>query len=326
MDTDFDNEIKELDSDLNRLSNAAIIEREIFLKDCTETFKSYMIPCQKNGNTFTDSLISLSSSFEKLDFSSNLNFNISLGNEGIIEYTQIYLNSNKRDNDSCKELTLVFDNAKNIIKQNVEENKLYSCNFNVLKFFSINETLHSQLLFKLLNPNSEHGQGKLFLKEFLRLLDVAEPDNGVWKITAETGKIDLLLRRDHPCSIIIIENKSNGAVDQPNQLYRYWYQEIYLTTKEVDPAYYEKKINNFKIIYLPPTFFKYPEDHSISKPQDEAWLKLAKLPDKIPLKYEIRTYNEFIIQWITECIKILPESNHRMIEYLNQYIDICYNL
>jgi hypothetical protein len=187
--------------------------------------------------------------------------------------------------------------------------------------------LHSQLIFSLLNPNSEHGQDKLFLKEFLLLLDIDEPDKGEWKITAETGRIDILLKRVSPEeNVIIVENKSNGAVDQPNQLYRYWYQEIYLKTKEVDSSFYEKNKNKYKIIYLPPNFFKYPGINSISKPQDEDWSKLKELPDKMPIDYEIRTFNVFVIQWLHKCLERIPKSNHRMIEYLNQYIEICHNL
>lgn len=57
-------------------------------------------------------------------------------------------------------------------------------------------------------------------------------DNENWTVTAEKGRVDILLKRTHPHSVIIIENKSNYANDQENQLYRYWHQEIYKTIQE----------------------------------------------------------------------------------------------
>jgi len=75
-------------------------------------------------------------------------------------------------------------------------------------------------------------------------IGIKEPYKGTWKVTAEEGKIDLLLKRYSPFSIVVIENKSNWACDQQNQLYRYWYNEIYKITKEVDEIFYE---NNQKM-------------------------------------------------------------------------------
>lgn len=42
--------------------------------------------------------------------------------------------------------------------------------------------------------------------------------NEEWIITAEEGRVDVLLRRQNPLGAVIIENKSNWAGDQPNQL------------------------------------------------------------------------------------------------------------
>lgn len=115
-----------------------------------------------------------------------------------------------------------------------ERNRLESSHLNVFQFFSPGETTHSRLLAYFLDPRAQHGQGTLFLAEFLRLLGISEPDSSTahdWAVTAEIGRVDVLIRRVHPHTVVVIENKSNYAVDQPNQLYRYWHQEIWAWLK-----------------------------------------------------------------------------------------------
>ncbi|MFN8238945.1 MAG: PD-(D/E)XK nuclease family protein [Chitinophagales bacterium] len=212
-------------------------------------------------------------------------------------------------------------------------NKDTSFLFNPLKeYFNINETLHSYMLADLLNPNSNHGQGKLFLNAFLKKLDVLDPEKGNWTITAEKGRIDILLKRDNPHSVIIIENKSNNAVDQNHQLYRYWYQEIYLPNNDEEfakPAIYEKIdiSSRYKILYLPPDHTKNPQDYSLTKPE---YLTDSILPNRIPINYEKKPFNDFICNWLKECIYTIVDENeklqipinHRLKEYLEQYIEL----
>lgn len=216
------------------------------------------------------------------------------------------------------EFTKVYNRAK-------EENKKYSIFFNPLKYFKINETLHSQMLADLLNPNSTHGQGRLFLNLFLKKLEIINPESGNWKITAEIGRIDVLLVRERdPHSVIVIENKSNNAVDQNNQLYRYWYQEIYVPNKNIAFAKketYEDAIikSRYKIIYLPPDDSKMPQEFSLKKPD---YLTDSILPDEIPIKYEHRTFKKFICEWLGESIEKIEPENYRLKIYLNQYIEL----
>ena len=106
-------------------------------------------------------------------------------------------------------------------------------NFNVFHLFKekfgfyIQETMHSRLLKFLLDAKETHGQGGLFLLKFLEILGIQSPETGTWQVTAEVGRIDVLIERKEPQSIIVIENKSNWAPDQSNQLYRYWHQAIF---------------------------------------------------------------------------------------------------
>ena len=95
----------------------------------------------------------------------------------------------------------------------------------------INEDTHSAILADLLNPNGSHRQGAIFLKHFLNLelLGLADSfDYGELegfhverKARRKDGEIDVLLeKKDDAC--IIIENKIHDAVDQDNQLNKYY--------------------------------------------------------------------------------------------------------
>jgi len=229
------------------------------------------------------------------------------------------INKQIRDKQSnaLQSISLQLPRIHQIKLENIQQNKLTSCNFNILHYFSISETKHSYLLAMLLSP-TKHGQNSLFLIEFLKELKIDSPEKGNWTITAEEGRIDVLIKRIEPLSIIIIENKSNWAIDQPNQLYRYWYQEIFLKTKETARDYYERNKNQFKIIYCSPNEYKNPNPQSLQKPS--SW---KDLPETVPMEIELQPFNIFISSWLKRCIEIIPESNHRMREFLQQYNEIC---
>jgi hypothetical protein len=213
-----------------------------------------------------------------------------------------------------------------------EQHRKDGHNFNIFELlrnefdFRIQETMHSKLIKFLLDSNGSHGQGKRFLIEFLKQLNAYLPEEGVWHITAEEGKIDVLLQRNEPESIIIIENKSNWACDQPNQLYRYWYNAIYLKTKEKTNEFYAQNKDRYQIIYLPPNNYKTYEEQSVRKPQDDLYNSYIGLPDKVPVEVKILTFDSHIQDWLEMCKRILPETNHRIKEYITQYQILCKTL
>lgn len=202
-----------------------------------------------------------------------------------------------------------------------EKNKTHSVLFNPLTFFSIGETMHSFLLANLIDPNAEHGQGNLFLKSFLKLLKIEVFENDNWIVTAETGRIDILLRRQYPHTVVVIENKSNYAIDQEHQLYRYWFQEIYLPNlKKFGDKTIDKTSNNsnYQIIYLTPADWKLPSDNSMKRPNGYD----TTLPETIPIEPKVWLFNKQIIQWLNDVIPQLHQDNHRLREYLKQYIEL----
>lgn len=203
-------------------------------------------------------------------------------------------------------------------------------NFNVFDLleeefnFRIYETMHSKLLKFFLDTRASHGQGKIFLIEFLQLLGITQPGEGIWHVTAEQGKVDILLQRSEPESVIIIENKSNWANDQPNQLYRYWYNAIYSKTKNSNKEFYSQNSDRYKIVYLAPTDGKKLELHSITKPKNN--MIYFGLPDLIPMDICTHTFNHFVQNWLINCKDKLPPTNYRIREYITQYQMLCNKL
>jgi hypothetical protein len=206
-------------------------------------------------------------------------------------------------------------------KEIKEKNKTHSILFNPLSYFPIGETMHSFLLAKLLNPNGEHGQGNLFLTYFMKKLDIEVFEHDTWTVTAETERIDILLKRQHPHTVVVIENKSNYAVDQENQLYRYWYEQIYWPNHSAwGDKTLEHTTNNkhYQIIYLTPADWKIPTQNSLKKPDGTNDF----LPDEIPIEPKIWLFKKHIVEWLTDSIQQLHEDNHRLREYIKQYIEL----
>jgi hypothetical protein len=233
-------------------------------------------------------------------------------------YTTRYSLEISKTISAGSEIASKFEDIVNELK---EHNRLTSRNFNVIGLFSPGETMHSYLIAYLLDPLEEHGQGSLFLNIFLDKLGIENPNKGKnWVVTAETGRIDILLKRTHPHSVVVIENKSNFAVDQPNQLYRYWYQEIYTPLKN-QPGGTEKILNpppqSYRIVYLSPEHWKRPSTQSLQKPDgwDEA------LPPAVPMIPEEHQFRYFIVDWLKACLDSLPQENRRMKEFVTQYME-----
>ncbi len=221
-----------------------------------------------------------------------------------------------------------IDNFVHMIKKVNEERENDIKNGKYVNVFSlwndisgITEPIHSRILQFFLSTNPMHGQGKLFLLLFLKRLGIDAYEKDEWITTAEIGRVDVLLKRFHPHSVVIIENKSNWAGDQPNQLYRYWFQNIHRNENDCYPSYYEKH-SEYKIVYLVPNEYKSLSDFSLKKPLDYP----ENLPDILPIKPIIFSFNKEIYDWLTECAMSLPSENTPLFNMISQYKEYCKNL
>lgn len=265
---------------------------------------------------------------------------LQFANETITDYREIIQDQSKVFTSSVSEITQtilnkqteielkfitnaidIVDSTKKIYDQSIIRNKDISCDFNMLSLFNIGETQHSYLIAHFLNPNAEHGQKHLFLNVFLDLLKIERfSDNENWIVTAEKGRIDVLLKRVHPHSVVVIENKSNYANDQNHQLYRYWHQEIYKTISERHlPKDYilNPPERYYQLLYLSPEHWKIPSTNTLTKPTE--WEN--DLPKEVPLKAKHLLFSDFVCQWLKMSLELLPKDNYRIREYVKQYIE-----
>lgn len=216
------------------------------------------------------------------------------------------------------------------LEDNFNRKKIEGIEFNsfnlIHSVFGISETKHTKLLAFFLDPEESHGQGKLFLNKFLEKIDGLQLNHPIdqykWRVTTEDRNADIVIKA---ISIIgsekisiVIENKSNEAVDQHNQLYRYWYEHIYgFFDRDLEKSQDRSKC---RIIYLTSGYTdKFVSEISILK------------PDFIKLEYPIInkekgfitnwTYFEDIKSWLRDCINAESlHEKHRLKLYIEDYL------
>lgn len=229
----------------------------------------------------------------------------------------------------CEDFALIGEVLRDWMestKKIEKDNREYGISFNPLTRIKICETAHSRILGDLLNPRGSHGQGALFLKIFLEKIGYPDPPAEGWHVSVETGRVDILLWRHHPeKSAIIIENKSNNAGDQLNQIYRYWHREMYLwdrdlwNTKEHDLI--QGRNLRFYIVYLPTNGGKSPAEHSLERPVD--WSESDNPHDMVPVDCTTLSLPELTALWFNKTKPpIIPTTNLRLQSFLNQYHEL----
>jgi hypothetical protein len=138
--------------------------------------------------------------------------------------------------------------------------------------------------------------------------DISYDKNETWVVTAEVGRYDIRIRNLDFSKIIILENKSNKAGDQSNQLYRYWYYGIYKIQDKI-------KSNKYgKILYISPDYNKNPDNQTVLPPEDLYSNSIALPADAVKTVY----FHDEIDKWLEECLNVAKE-NSDIYYYLKQY-------
>jgi len=168
------------------------------------------------------------------------------------------------------------------------------------------ETKNSKILAAFLRYKSPGRDGRFeileSLIEYIQFRFGAFHEIKVEKpsISTEHCDIDIYAREIHKYAIIM-ENKSNGASDQYQQLHRY-----------IDTAIRERfEANQIYVLYLPPLDEKDPEDQSWGEYKESFKDRYVKL-----------SWRNDILQWMKE--KVLPNIRKKDIPLssaLEQYID-----
>lgn len=218
--------------------------------------------------------------------------------------------------------------------------------FNLFRNLKMNENQHSNLLRKLLHLNGKHHQGNLFLTEFLNILEIDSSilsDSEV-KIKNEkkagSGRVDIYISiGDHK---ILIENKVNGAINQKNQLYRYWKNLIFEPEynkycknqniqfsydNPIDASFFQSEIfDKYKLIYLVRSTKGISDwtvnegyKQSIQKPKNPTYNKFIYLPEKVPVDIIKLGFKEDIVAWLNRCLDEVKENEKCSIENIERF-------
>lgn len=211
---------------------------------------------------------------------------------------------NKDWNNFFKEIAPIIKKRKIIL----DEKKKRGDFFNIFSILNVErkEIRHSAFLSALLNPNSEHGLGNLFLSDFIKNIVQKHKINFEWDCNdvyvnteepteKKNGRMDIYM--ESKGKIIIIENKID-AKDGENQLICY---ENHARTKG----------KNHCLLYLTLNGICASEISTNSKNK-----KLRAKKDYFPISYK-----DDILPWLERCLEIVA-LYPKVRETIAQYIDL----
>ena len=175
--------------------------------------------------------------------------------------------------------------------------------FTLFHGFSDEVNLHSNFIASLLDPNSDHYKGDLFLKLFLEMCGIDDfgIDTSRATVFKEFKHIDIYISdgKKH----IILENKVY-AKDQPTQIARY------IKTIKKEGAEDE----DIYVLYLHPDG-KLPDNQSFGDYH-------AKLLGENPsIKFKVIRYGKEILEWIDRCKNEVSNITDLNV-FLSQYKDV----
>ncbi|MCQ2604641.1 MAG: PD-(D/E)XK nuclease family protein [Spirochaetia bacterium] len=178
--------------------------------------------------------------------------------------------------------------------------------FSILKAETDEVKTHSAFLAELLNPKGTHGQGALFLDNFLKIIapnedlitenaevDVEFSIGAVSKDYKSGGRLDILIRLPESNYIILIENKIDAG-DQPCQLLRY-------------NKYAKETKCKYKLLYLTKDGHN-PSKTSTRKSSEEPFWKCI-------------SYSQDIKNWLKICLENIANASP-VVETIRQYIGL----
>jgi len=189
-------------------------------------------------------------------------------------------------------------NIINVVKSRIdahlkfkrEYDKQLAFDFSLFQFFSIGENKISQVLAYFLDEKQNHGQGDIFLREFVKTfydkeIDIRHSVNICEKVITKNRRIDIYIELDD--LTIAIENKI-WADDQTNQL------------KDYADFLENKSKGNYLLLYLNPYGLE-PSENSIKNKFKENLIEQKKL--------KIISYKHDIINLINSWLVICEADN-----------------
>ena len=208
------------------------------------------------------------------------------------------------DDELLKALKVIIDK---------QEKRKYT--LNILDEIHANENAHTRIFLKLLQFKNENTYP--FLELFIDLLNTKlqkewkiQFDTTVTEITGQENYMDAIIKNNGKWAIIV-ENKIEGAVDQPNQLDRY-------VQATIDNKFKRDKIY---VVYLTATSEKKVSDISLHK---ETKIILGYKSEEETGRFIPINYKEHILPLVDKLLQYLQKkaSNENvLISAVEQYLD-----
>jgi hypothetical protein len=219
------------------------------------------------------------------------------------------------DEEARKTYELLDSLSEEVAKESKKWEDKLPYHINLLDILSPDEPQHSKILSHVLRFKTPAGEYEI-LKSLIAYI---QSRYGIFAgikvekpcIDPEYGRIDIYVRESGRYAIII-ENKSNAAGDQPNQLARY------IKRVEAD-GYTDEQIY---VLYTPQEAWREPADHSWTTPPDDPDCPGVSLKGKFQDRYVNFSFRVGILPWLKE--SVLPNVRHKdthLSSALAQYID-----
>jgi hypothetical protein len=180
--------------------------------------------------------------------------------------------------------------------------------FAIVRRIEDEEGLHSRFIHHLLDSSADHGQGTLFLKEFLSECEIPNFNLERAKAYREYNRIDLYLTDE--TKHVLIENKINAG-DQESQIERY------VTSLRNENKHDRDFYENLTVVYLTLNR-EFPSSYSLGN--------IKNLSDGMQLdgsRFEFRSihYKKQIKNWISKCLGHVSNITNLTVG-LQQYLDV----
>ena len=216
----------------------------------------------------------------------------------VLRVEKMHGNYSKFRNPMRENLQSLLNDINDILQKDKvkkEESRKRGERFNMFELLGVAhyEVTHSKIIACFLDPKASHGQGDLFLKLFLNIIDdksdinTSEAEVFTEYDIKDNGRMDIFIK-DSLGNGIIIENKIYAG-DQNEQLIRY-------------EKYAKTELTKRVIYYL--TLFG--DDASENSAGDVAYQQIS--------------YAEHIVNWLQSCIQhsaTMPVIRETLVQYLN---------
>ncbi|MDN3594656.1 PD-(D/E)XK nuclease family protein [Zunongwangia endophytica] len=201
-------------------------------------------------------------------------------------------------------LNIVKSRIDSHLKFKSEYDKFLALDFNFFQFFDLGENKISEVLAYFLDENQNHGQGDVFLREFLSLFcdaefEVCQLENTCEKIITDKRRIDIYIELKG--LTIGIENKV-WADDQVDQLSDY-------------SSFLDKKSGGKYILFYLNPYGLEPKKKSID---NELKVKLQK-----ENKLKVLSYKRDIVKLINNWLVICEADNvNNFLKEFKKYLEV----